>query len=90
LNACADVPPPANASLVLPELLMIDAATFRARFRRTPIWRATPEGIARNAAVVLGNLGDPAARTFLVRATREAESTRVREHAAWALTQLKP
>jgi epoxyqueuosine reductase len=79
---------PGSASLALPDLLFIDAKTFRTRFRRTPIWRATPEGIARNAAVVLGNLGDPAARPFVVRAASEAESALVREHAAWALTRL--
>jgi epoxyqueuosine reductase len=79
---------PGSASLALPDLLLIDAATFRARFRRTPIWRATPEGLARNAAVVLGNLGDPAACPPLTRAASEAESAVVREHATWALARL--
>ncbi len=88
LETHAQESPPANASLALPDLLFVDAVTFRARFRRTPIWRATPEGIARNAAVVLGNLGDPAARPFVARAVSEAESAIVREHAAWALARL--
>lgn len=80
-----NVPPPPAATLYLPELLTLDAATFRARFRRTPLWRATPEGLARNAAIVLGNRGDPAARPSLERAAREHPSAVVREHATTAL-----
>jgi epoxyqueuosine reductase len=79
---------PAQALLDLTEALFIDTATFRARYRRTAIWRATPEGLARNAAVALGNLGDPAARPYLARAAAEHPSSLVREHAAWALQQL--
>jgi epoxyqueuosine reductase len=79
---------PAQATLDLVEALLIGEATFRARYRRTPIWRATPEGLARNAAVVLGNLGDPAARPHLSRAAEAHPSAMVREHAAWALTRL--
>ncbi len=81
-------PLPAHATLYLPELLALDAAAFRARYRRTPIWRATPEGLARNAAVVLGNLGDRAGEPFLAHAAREHPSEMVREHARWALERL--
>jgi epoxyqueuosine reductase len=81
-------PLPKHATLSLVDTLMIDAQTFRQRYRHTPIWRATPEGLARNAAVVLGNLGDPAAIPHLVRAAEHHPSERVREHAAWALDQL--
>ncbi len=76
------------ASLALLPLLAMDEATFRARFRHTPIWRATAEGLARNAAVVLGNAHDPAARPYLERAALHHPSLLVREHAAWALAQL--
>ncbi|MBN1922522.1 MAG: tRNA epoxyqueuosine(34) reductase QueG [Anaerolineae bacterium] len=76
-----------HATLALPELLRMDAGEFRARFRSTPLWRATPEGLARNAAVVLGNLGDPAALPVLEWAAREHDSALVREHAAWALSR---
>ena len=84
----ADAPTPAHAMLALPPLLALDKATFRERFRATPIWRATPEGLARNAAIVLGNLGDPAARPALERAAASHPSAMVREHAAWGLEQL--
>jgi epoxyqueuosine reductase len=80
---------PAQATLNLIEALLIDKPTFRARYRRTPIWRATPEGLARNAAVVLGNRGDPAARPYLARAAEAHPSAMVREHAVWALNRLQ-
>jgi epoxyqueuosine reductase len=79
---------PKHGMLYLPDLLTMDKGTFRARFRRTPIWRATPEGLARNAAVVLGNLGDAAARPYLARAADAHSSELVREHARWALEQI--
>lgn len=85
----ASEPAPPHASLYLPELLMIEPEGFRARFRQTPIWRATPVGIARNAAVVLGNQGDPAALPYLRRAARKHPSLLVREHADWAIDRLK-
>ncbi|MBN1246281.1 MAG: tRNA epoxyqueuosine(34) reductase QueG, partial [Anaerolineae bacterium] len=88
LGAHATDPVSPLATLCLPDLLHIDAEVFRARFRHTAIWRATPTGLARNAAIVLGNLGDPAARPHLARAAAEHPSAMVREHAAWALTQL--
>ena len=84
----AEMPTPVNATLALPPLLALDQADFRARFRATPIWRATPDGLARNAAIVLGNLGDPAARPALERAAVSHPSAMVREHAAWALARL--
>lgn len=84
----AGAPAGASAALYLPELLTMDTETFRARFRHTSIWRATPEGLARNAAVVLGNLGDAAARPALTAASAHHPSSLVREHAAWALQRL--
>jgi len=77
-----------GVSLYLPELLTLDPEGFRARFRRSPIWRAKPAGLARNAAVALGNYGDAAARPFLVAAAEHHPEELVREHAAWALTRL--
>jgi epoxyqueuosine reductase len=88
LRAHADDPPPPAASFYLPELLFLDAEAFRARFRTTPLWRATREGLARNTAVVLGYRGDVDAVPFLERAREEHESALVREHAGWALEQL--
>jgi epoxyqueuosine reductase len=85
----SSVAAPPHATLYLPDLLTLDAEGFRARFRRTPIWRATPEGLARNAAVVLGNLGDPQALPLLERTLQEHPSSLVREHAAWAVGRLQ-
>jgi len=78
-----------HATLALPELLREEPEMFRARFRSTPLWRATPEGLARNAAVVLGNLGDPAAVPALEWAATCHCSPLVREHAAWALARCR-
>ena len=89
LLAHADVAAPPTATLDLPELLTLSEADFRARFRHTPLWRATWRGLARNAAVVLGNRADPAARPALARAATAHPDAMMREHAAWALAQLK-
>lgn len=88
LAAYVDVPAPPTATLDLPSLLTLTEAEFRARFRHTPFWRATWRGLARHAAVVLGNRQDPAAHLALSQAASVHPDALVREHAAWALTQL--
>jgi epoxyqueuosine reductase len=67
------------------ELLALDDASFRARFRGTPITRAKRRGLARNAAIVMGNRRDPGDLESLERAARGDPDPMVREHAAWAL-----
>jgi len=60
----AGLPPVRREYAVLPEhgelslagLAGLADEEFRQRFRRTPIWRCHPEGLRRNAAVVLANL----------------------------------
>lgn len=47
---------PAHAGLGLAAIATMDDAEFRERFRRTPLWRAHPQGLRRNAARVLANL----------------------------------
>jgi epoxyqueuosine reductase len=47
-------PGPEMNPLELGELLSMDEAAFRRRFRHTPLWRAKREGILRNAAAVVG------------------------------------
>src|SRR5204863_1470488 len=66
------------------EILALDAAGFRARFGRTPLRRAKRRGLLRNAAVVLGNTGNPDAVPAPARA-HDAPEALVRGHAAWAL-----
>ncbi len=76
---------PAQATLYLPDLLTMDARSFRERFRSTAIWRATPEGLARNAAIVLGNSSDPSALGYLEAAAEGHPSPLVRRHASAAI-----
>ena len=70
-DVCQDVCPwnrfakPANESKFQPrigsnpidlvELLQLDEAGFRARFRDTPLWRPRRRGLLRNAALALGS-----------------------------------
>lgn len=68
----------------LTAILALDAAGFRARYGHTPVSRAKRRGLLRNAAVALGNSGNPAAVPALVGALSDPEPL-VRRHAAWAL-----
>jgi epoxyqueuosine reductase len=69
------------------ELLGLSAEEFRRRFRDTALWRAKRRGLLRNAALVLGNRGDPAALPALQRALQDKESL-VRHAAEWAIRQI--
>ena len=69
------------------ELLAMDDDAFRTAFRKSPIKRAKRRGLARNAAVVLGNIGDERDAAVLARACNDPDPL-VREHAAWALDQM--
>lgn len=89
LRAHAQAPAPPTATLDLPSLLTLSESEFRTRFRHTPLWRATWRGLARNAAIVLGNRADQAARTALAQANAHHPDAIVRDHAAWAIAQLE-
>jgi len=71
-------------ALALAELLALDEAGFRRRFRGSPLGRAKRSGLLRSAALVLGNRPDAAALESLVAALADAEPV-VRGAAAWAL-----
>ncbi len=47
---------PAHAELSLNDLAELSDEDFAARLRRTPLWRAHPDGLRRNAERVLANL----------------------------------
>lgn len=47
-----------HSEVDLAQLAVISDDEFRRRFRRTPLWRSHPEGMRRNAKVVLKNLAD--------------------------------
>jgi epoxyqueuosine reductase len=80
-------PRPGHDWLDLERILTEDDAAIDARFEGSPLRRPGAVGLKRNAAVVLGNLGDPAARPCLMRALAHP-SALVQEHARWALDRL--
>jgi epoxyqueuosine reductase len=77
-------PRQAEAALPLADLLALDDTDFRARFKGSPILRAKRHGLARSAAIVLGNRPHPPAFAALAAALDDAHPV-VREAAAWAL-----
>ncbi|HPF69512.1 MAG TPA: DUF1730 domain-containing protein [Candidatus Krumholzibacteria bacterium] len=78
---------PARGELSLADLIALDADGFRARFRRTPLWRAHPEGLRRNALVVAANTGrgDLVEGIAAAAASDDADTAAV---ARWALARL--
>jgi epoxyqueuosine reductase len=70
------------------ELLGIDEAEFRRRFRGTALMRTKRRGLLRNAALVLGNTGGARALPALRRALDDPEPL-VREAAAWAIGRIE-
>ncbi len=71
----------------LTDLLALDEAGFRTRFRSTPLMRAKRRGLVRNACIAAGNSGDASLIPALTPLLDDAEPL-VREHAAWALARL--
>ena len=69
-------------------LLGMTQPEFSAAFEGSPMKRAKPRGLKRNAAVVLGNVGTAEDIDVLARALEDQEPL-VRGHAAWALAQLR-
>jgi epoxyqueuosine reductase len=72
----------------LVECLQLDDEAFRKRFRHTAVWRTGRAGLARNAAIALGNAGDRAALPALRQAQRDDPDPVVRDAAQWAVAQL--
>ena len=71
----------------LSDLLTLDDAGFRARFRGTPVLRAKRRGLVRNACIAAGNAGDPALVPALAPLLDDVEPL-IRGHAAWALGRI--
>jgi epoxyqueuosine reductase len=69
------------------ERLALDEAEYRDIFRGSPLKRARREGLARNAAIALGNDGTAADVPALSRALGDVAPA-VRGHAAWALGRI--
>jgi epoxyqueuosine reductase len=70
------------------ELLGLSEEDFRRRFRGAALMRAKRRGLLRNAALVLGNQGDPAALPALRRALADPEPL-IREAAEWAIGRIE-
>jgi epoxyqueuosine reductase len=70
------------------ELLGLSEMEFRKRFRDTPLFRTKRRGLLRNAAIVLGNIGDKAALPALGRAAQDEDEI-IRDAAIWALEQIR-
>jgi epoxyqueuosine reductase len=71
----------------LASLLELDEASFRIRFRKSPVKRTGRAGLLRNVAIALGNSGDSRAVSLLLRMLKD-ESPLVRGHAVWAVAEL--
>jgi epoxyqueuosine reductase len=69
-------------------LLAMSHRTFRARYRGTAIARAKRSGLARNAAVALGNIGTEEDVPSLGNVVLGHDLALVRGHAAWALGRI--
>jgi epoxyqueuosine reductase len=72
----------------LEELVKMDESTWKSLSEGTPLKRAGRVGIARNAAVVLGNRGDSSALPALRAAAAGHDDPTVREAAAWACERM--
>ena len=68
-------------------LLGMDQAEYVEAFRGSPMKRAKLRGLQRNAAVVLGNVGDESDIDLLADAGRREGM--VQEHAEWAMAQIR-
>lgn len=86
-RAKAFAPRPGSAAPKLVELMRMDGAEFRRRFRDSPVLRAKHRGFLRNVAVALGNSRDQAAVPTLIDHL-DGEEPLVRGHVAWALGRI--
>jgi epoxyqueuosine reductase len=80
-------PRPDLLAVDLLDLMGLSQEEFRRRFRGTAIWRTQRRGLLRNAALILGNRGDPAALPVLRKALDDPEPV-IREAARWAIERI--
>jgi epoxyqueuosine reductase len=76
-----------DARVVAKRILSMDDEAFRRDFSRSPMKRAKRRGLARNAAIALGNVGTAEDIPTLVTALDDPEPLVV-EHATWAIERL--
>ena len=73
--------------LTLHDLLRLNDAEFRERFRHTPMWRSKRRGMLRNALLSVGARGLDSLRSSVEELLHDDEAI-IRDAAAWALRQL--
>lgn len=78
---------PEQVAPKLVDLMGLDNAAFRARFKGTPLLRPKRRGFLRNVAVALGNWGSEEALPALQQAAQDPEPL-IGEHARWALERI--
>lgn len=79
---------PTSLRNIAPELdwlLQMTEEEFRETYRGTPVLRAKRRGLARNAAIALGNARDDRAIPVLIETSTRHDEPLVRGHAIWAL-----
>ncbi|MGH7717833.1 MAG: tRNA epoxyqueuosine(34) reductase QueG, partial [Gemmatimonadaceae bacterium] len=76
-----------DARALAREILAMDDASYRTSFKGSAMTRAKRRGLARNAAVALGNVGRDDDVPALAAALADLDPL-VREHAAWALRRI--
>ena len=77
-----------NAFPSLERLATMTSADFYATYSGTAVIRAKRSGMARNAAIALGNSDDPRAEPILIQMLHCHDEPLARGHAAWALAHL--
>ncbi len=80
--------PAQRAELDLAGLLGLGEESYRERFHGSAMQRAGRAGLRRNAALAMGNRGDPAYVPALAEALAGADDAVVRGSAAWALGRI--
>jgi len=81
--------PERRAELDLAGLLGLDREGYAERFHGSAMQRARLEGLKRNAAIAMGNRGEPRYVPALERALAREDDPAVREAAAWALARIR-
>jgi epoxyqueuosine reductase len=84
----AEFEPRLGTRLDLARVVAMDDQTFRETFRGSPIKRAKRRGLVRNAALAIGNGGQPADRPALEQAAASDPEPVVRDAAEWGLKRL--
>jgi epoxyqueuosine reductase len=76
-----------RSAMDLIDLLKIGEEEFRKRFRKSPMWRTRRRGMLRNAAIVLGNIGNEQAVQALTAGSKDGDAV-IADACHWALAKI--